>query len=262
MKTNLFFFSATGNSLMIARDLADKLTETQIYSIPRIINNQIDIKAQTQTQNIGLIFPVFFCGMPRILNEFIEKLELKDPKYIFAVCNGGAPFPVGTLSLTQRKLRQKGLALNAGFYVQMPGNYLVKYGAFSPEQQKALFTQAKAKIKTISEFVKAQQNHPIEKGNFLTDKIGQWINQAMLPKFAAMDQYFWTTDQCNGCKLCEQICPIQNLHVINSRPKWGGNCEHCLACIQWCPVEAIQYQKITEARKRYHHPEVSAKELF
>ena len=34
MKTHLFYFSSTGNGLMIARRLAEELGETEIFSIP------------------------------------------------------------------------------------------------------------------------------------------------------------------------------------------------------------------------------------
>ena len=125
MKTNLFFFSATGNSLAVAKDIAAKLPGTQIFSIPKVINQKMDLNAD----NIGFIFPVYFSGMPKIVIDFINKLEPSKPKYIFAICTCGA-FPMGTLLQAQKQLRKKGMTLNAGFSIQMPGNYLVKYGAY------------------------------------------------------------------------------------------------------------------------------------
>ena len=38
--------------------------------------------------------------------------------------------------------------------------------------------------------------------------------------------------------------------------------EQCLACIQWCPQEAIQFGKKTPRYKRYHHPEVTVREML
>lgn len=93
MKTNLFFFSATGNSLIVAKDIAAKLPDTQISSIPKVIHQEIDLSAD----NIGIIFPVYFLGMPRIVIDFINKLEPSKTKYIFAVSTSGDGFPAGTL---------------------------------------------------------------------------------------------------------------------------------------------------------------------
>lgn len=257
MKTNLFFFSATGNSLIVAKDLAAKLPGTQIFSIPRVINRKVDLNAD----NIGFVFPVYFSGMPRIVIDFINKLETSKNKYIFAVCTCGA-LPMGSLLQAQRQLQAKGMALNAGFSIQMPGSYLVKYGAFSPEKQSKLFKKEKKKVDAIVGIITNQQENKIERNNFLINGIGKLAYKSMLPKFRTLDQNFNVQEKCNSCNICEKVCPVQNIKIINGRPSWQGNCEHCLACMQWCPAEVIQYGKQTIDRKRYHHPEILVKELY
>lgn len=166
MKTNLFFFSTTGNSLTVAKDIAAKLPETQIFSIPKVIDKAIDLNAD----NIGLIFPVYFLGMPRIVIDFINKLESSKTIYIFAVCTCGA-LPMGTLLQAQKQLRTRGLALNAGFSMRIPGNYIVKYGAFPIGIQKKLFIGEKKKVEAIVKTVKNQQQNKIERNNFLINGI-------------------------------------------------------------------------------------------
>ncbi|TCK92655.1 hypothetical protein EDC19_1808 [Natranaerovirga hydrolytica] len=257
MKTNLFFFSATGNSLIIAKDIAAQLPETQIFSIPKIIDQEIDLNVD----NIGFIFPVYFSGMPRIVIDFINNFELSKTKYIFAICTCGS-FPMRTLLQVQKQLRTKGMTLNAGFSIQMPGNYLVKYGAFSIEKQECMLTKEKEKVATIVKMIMNQQENRIERNNFLMNWIGNLAYKSMLPKFPTLDQNFNVNDNCNSCNACEKVCPVQNIKIMNGRPNWQGNCEHCLACIQWCPTEAIQYGTKTNDRKRYHHPEVLVKELY
>ena len=121
MKTNLFFFSATGNSLIVAKDIAAKLPETQIFSIPKVINQEIDLNAD----NIGFIFPVYFSGMPRIVIDFINKLESSKTKYIFAICTCGA-FPMGTLLQAQKQLRIKRFDLKCRFFNSNAGELFSK----------------------------------------------------------------------------------------------------------------------------------------
>jgi flavodoxin len=36
MKTSIFYFSSTGNSLKVAKDIAAMLSETQIFAIPKL----------------------------------------------------------------------------------------------------------------------------------------------------------------------------------------------------------------------------------
>ncbi|HVI43016.1 MAG TPA: EFR1 family ferrodoxin, partial [Anaerovoracaceae bacterium] len=113
MKTNLFYFSATGNSLIAAKDIAAELPETQIFSIPQVINGTIDFEAD----NIGLVFPVYFTGIPRIVSDFIKRLEPGKIKYLFAVCTYGGLFG-GALIETQKQLEARGISLNAGYTIQ------------------------------------------------------------------------------------------------------------------------------------------------
>ena len=144
----------------------------------------------------------------------------------------------------------------------MPGNYLVKYGAYSIEKQKGMFIKEKEKVETIVKMITNQQENKIERNNFLINGIGNLAYKSMLPKFPTLDRNFNVNEKCNSCNTCEKVCPVQNIKIINGRPNWQGNCEHCLACIQWCPTEAIQYGTQTNDRKRYHHPEVLVKELY
>jgi len=257
MKTNLFFFSATGNSLSVAKDIAARLPETQIFSISKVFNIEMDLSVD----NIGFIFPVYFSGMPRIVIDFINKLDLDNSKYIFAICTCGA-FPMGTLLQTQKQLKLKGLTLDAGFSIQMPGSYLVKYGAYSIEKQNDMFTREKVKVETIIKMITKRQKNKIQHNNFLMDGIGNFAYRSMLPKFPTLDHNFVLNEKCSSCNTCEKVCPVRNIKITNGKPNWQRNCEHCLACIQWCPNEAIQYRNQTINRKRYHHPEVLVKELY
>ena len=257
MKTNLFYFSATGNSLVVAKDIAAGLPGTQIFPIPQVINGQIDLDAD----NIGLIFPVFFSGIPRMISDFIKRLEPEKVKYIFAVCTYGG-FPANTLLETQEQLKAAGIPLNAGYFVQMPGNYIVKYGAYKKEKQEKMFQSEKETVRRIIKDIENQKNSRADRSNFLFNRIGKSVYKSKLPQLPTLDKNFTADEKCNGCSICEKVCPARNIQMADHKPEWQGNCEHCMACLQWCPREAIQYSAITTGRKRYRHPDVKAADLF
>jgi flavoprotein len=77
-----------------------------------------------------------------------------------------------------------------------------------------------------------------------------------------MDKRFWADEKCNSCEICYKVCPDGNIEMKNEKPSWLHRCEQCLACIQWCPQEAIQYGKKTVKYQRYHHPEVTLKNML
>ena len=68
------------------------------------------------------------------------------------------------------------------------------------------------------------------------------IVNVLFYKFAVNAKGFRTTDGCTGCGLCRQVCPTNNIAIVNGRPKWSDNCTHCMACICRCPAVAIEYE--------------------
>ena len=60
MKTTIFYFSATGNSLSVARDIAGHLGNTELVSIPCYLQNP----QKVDSPRIGLVFPVHIFGLP------------------------------------------------------------------------------------------------------------------------------------------------------------------------------------------------------
>ncbi len=241
----------------MAKDIAAGLQEVQIFSIAQAIDGQIDLDAD----NIGLVFPVFYAGIPRIVCEFIKKLDPEKINYLVAVCTCGS-FAAGALKETEKQLKAKGIGLNVGYALQMPGNYIVKYGAIKKEKQEKLFRNEKETVKRIVRDIENHKNSPQKRGGLLINKIGESIYRSKLQQFSTLDKNFTLNGKCNGCGICERICPVRNIMIADYRPRWQGNCEHCMACLQWCPREAIEYSRRTAGRKRYRHPDVRTEELF
>lgn len=69
---------------------------------------------------------------------------------------------------------------------------------------------------------------------------------------------FYTTNACNGCALCEEICRELAIQLVDGRPDWiKEKCSHCTTCINRCPQRAIQYGKATEKPGRYVNPNIN-----
>lgn len=257
MKTHIFYFSGTGNCLKAARDLANELGDADIISVPKIINQEIDFSAE----RVGIIFPVYMFGMPLIIVDFIKKLKMEKNKYIFAVATCGG-MAADALGQTAKQLKKQGLKLAAGFVISMPGNYTPLYEAVSLEKQKKLFMMERRRIKNIAQIVKESRQYKIEKGPIFFNWIFSGIYKLGAPRLPNSDKHFWVDEKCNGCGVCEKVCPVNNIKFSEGKPAWLHKCEQCLACLQWCPQEAIQYKKSTLGRKRYRNPNVSVEDII
>lgn len=258
MKTVIYYFSATGNSLKVAKDLAKKLGDTTLVSIPKVMNSELDLSAD----NIGIVFPVYAWGMPSMVAKFIKKLRAEHAKYFFAVATYGGS-AVGTLLETKKRLVQQNIKLASGFAIQMPTNYIIWGEAIAEERQKKMFDYWDKRLDDIVNIIKNQEEHVIEAGSFLSSFfLSKVLHSISMPNFAKMDKSFWSDNNCNQCGICKSVCPAGNIEFKDGKPVWNHKCEQCLACIQWCPKQAIQYGKKTQGRKRYTNPFVSLKEFI
>ena len=286
----MYYFSGTGNSLVIARDIAIK-TNGELISIPSIINKK---SITTNADVICIVFPVYNGEFPLIIKKFICKIDSIDKKYIYGVCTYGDS-PGLTMKYLDKLMKSCGGKLTAGFAVNMPYNYItpsfVLHDFFKSfvlrdiaiEKQQAMFVHWKKKLETIYEFIHARKEGKFETGteiithivNFLNLretlgksvwlKIGGFEEKTSLSFFESkqlMDYSFKYDNKCNNCGICTKVCPVKNIKMVGERPIWQHHCEQCFACLQWCPKEAIQFGNKTSHGIRYHHPDVKLSDMI
>ena len=79
--------------------------------------------------------------------------------------------------------------------------------------------------------------------------IGKGFNQWV------SDKKYYSTDACVSCGKCVEVCPLQNISLVNDRPRWNGHCTHCEACYHYCPQNAVQFGKVTRGKGQYYFHE-------
>jgi len=102
MQYTIYYFTATGNSLQIARQLALKLENTSIESMT---TQPPSHPIGGQNQAIGFIFPVYYIGLPRIVKRFVQNLQIHPKTYCFAIANFGGS-QLDTLGMLDAILQQ------------------------------------------------------------------------------------------------------------------------------------------------------------
>lgn len=251
MKNSIIFcFSATGNSYMVAKTISEKIGA---YILP--ITNQIP-KFNKQT-SIGFVFPTYYMGLPGIVEKFVEKLDIDESTYLFAITTSG-PMPGDSLAQLNRILIAKNKVLHYGAKIQSVANYIVEYN-IQLEKVKNTIEKSKERTEQISEDI---INH---KNNYTKEKEGigsKLFHKLYSKKYPLQDQGFKVSDKCTGCGLCEKVCLADNIDISNKKPIFRKKCESCMACIHWCPTKAIQWKNRTQKRNRYHHPDIDVKELI
>ena len=254
LKNKIFYFTGTGNSLMVARAIGKALGDTEVSSVTRIQEEQDSYDI------VGFVFPVYWGGLPQILLKSIPILKGVKAEYIFAV-ETHAGGPGRALPQLKEELQKADLDLSAGFLLRMPSNYIVGYVAPSEHSIKRNLANAD---EAIREFVELIRNKSVILPSSIFSSFSgmPYSYVQFLARVHVSDQQYWVDDNCTECELCVRICPVHNIEMQENRPTWQHNCELCLACINWCPERAIQYGSGTETRGRYTNPRVTEQEMM
>ncbi|MFP3154920.1 EFR1 family ferrodoxin [Lachnospiraceae bacterium ZAX-1] len=246
----IFYFSGTGNSLFVTREIAAVLGDTEICSLTDSFGADL-----SGYERIGFVYPVYFVGLPLVVKNFIESLNIPESAYLFAVATCGGRAGNG-LAEMGKLLSAKGRSLNFGTLLNMGGNYILMYG--KPEKADTANTQTAKKLPVIASAIRDKAKRPCGKSNpfmlLATELFRRSVNKTALK--------YTISDDCTSCGLCVKICPICNVELKNGKPTFAEKCEQCMACLQFCPQQAIHYQGKTEKRRRYHHPDITAKDLI
>jgi len=256
MKTLIFYYTGSGNSLWTARLLAEQLGDARLQPM-----KGADALAAGDAGAVGFVFPVHVWGLPGPVQEFIEKLSLRPQVTLFALAvNAGQV--ARTLVQLREMLAGRGLTLAAGFSIVLPSNYIPWGGPGPLERQQERFAVARSKIAAIAAGLAAGEAGPVEMGPLWQRIVFTAIYKMTGKQVHKMDKDFWCDDKCDSCAVCARICPAGNIEMKKGRPAWQHECEQCLACIQWCPRQAIQFGKKTSAYERYHHPEIVLNDML
>ena len=258
MKTIIYYFTGTGNSLAAARQIAAVLGDCELVRVSSLQKTQEDIVPQAE--RVGIICPVYFSGLPLVVAGFARHLDLSRSQYTFSVVTYGGSGGSSALGLLDSILRMRNRGLDAGFMVKMPGNYILMYSSPGGRKRENMLAMADTQIVNIAGAIGS-----CEKRKLPSSILANLVHSLAYPRFASHvhddDRKFTVSETCTSCGICAAICPVENIDLVEGKPVWKHHCELCCGCIHLCPVGAIQAGSGTVTRQRYRNPSVSIQDL-
>ncbi len=251
----IFYLSSTGNTRWAAERIA-QATDDELMFIPDFSDTTAPPPLR-EGERIGFCFPVHAWRPPKLVRQFIEKLQLDTSgHFVYAVCTAGDTLGEA-MDIMRQDLAKKGITLDAAYSLLMPNTYvgLPFFNVDKTELEHKKLEKADLKLhqEIIADIVARRE------GKTKLD-IGRWpkINSRFLGwsfvKYMTDEPFHVSSDRCVKCGICADVCPVHDIEGgLGSEPRWKNldGCMNCFACYHHCPQHAIEFGKLTKDKGQY-----------
>ena len=253
MSTEIYYFSGTGNSLHVARELQKRIPKTNLIPIVSLLNKDI---IETNGETVGFVFPVHFTAIPIPVKNFIKKLDLKSTKYVFAIATRiGTPH--SAFKSIGKILKKKNKHLDSHFTLNMASNDpKFDYKVPTEEEIKKLESVVHNRLDFIQEIIINKEKNQEKDTNINVPVSSLLVKLVSIIKpfldFIGIKTHYYADSKCTGCKICEKVCLSKKIKMINNRPVWQKEvkCFNCYACLNYCPMQSVQIKSFTEKNEK------------
>lgn len=253
--STIYYFTGTGNSLAIARQISEQLG-AKLESIVNYMNKKDPIEDDL----IGIVIPIYCMDIPKIVNEFLREGNFSKNSYIFGVVTCGG-IDGNALYTIKEILEKKNLRFSYGATIYLPDNSIVL--PTSKEKKDEMLKSQSSIVKKVCLDVK--------QGIINTDMLHSTIKNSLMSKGLAIglksiykiNSKKISKSKCVKCGICQKVCPISNIRKENNIYIFVNECLNCFACAHWCPTRAISIGKLTpDDETHYTHPNITVNDML
>lgn len=270
----LYYFTGTGNSLAVARQLAREIPEADLRPIIGVD------PGDRPTGALGMVFPVHMISVPIPVRKYLESADLSGLDYFFAVAtHGGTPGNVG--GFINHLLNRRGnRRLDDFFTIRMilntpkgvaPRPLMTMNWAekIATREVHAMLERTDAELSVIAGKIIARRRNaeipesPIAQNRSLhaggLSRLLWKVTDGSRPEL----DFLLDEESCTKCGICCRVCPTGRVRQTVATPRWDDSrqCWFCYACFNFCPEQAVGVKHYTFKTGRYHHPQISADDV-
>ena len=150
----VLYFSATGNTEYVARELARQLGDECINLLPRV--KARDCSPIHSDRPFVVCAPVYVCEMPRFLSQFLRELPHTGNREVYCIFTSGGYCGISG-PLAKSLFRRKGMTYRGHAEVKMPRNYVANdsYPMLEREEIESRIRSARVQLGQIAEDIRS-----------------------------------------------------------------------------------------------------------
>lgn len=268
MKVSIFYFSGTGNTWWVSKQLKsifnEKKHHAEIYSIEK---KEVDWTNSLKTilddsDLIGVGYPVYSSSIPKIMKEWVKENLCKysngiDQEIKAFVFDTMAMFSGDTPLRMRKILRKCNYSVRQAINIRMLSNLpqMPSLMTWDEERQNEILEKAEKKCeKLVNKILKDKKwlmrRDPFSRLIGWIQRIGLRLEGKKIKKLYEIDE-----DKCIMCEKCVRFCPVNNLSIEEgpdaSHIIFGDDCVYCMRCFNYCLEDAIIIMDRTRDTKRY-----------
>ena len=197
----VLYFSGTGNSKYIAKQIAEAIRENTVDLNMKIKEN--DTSPLQTGRDVIIVTPTYAWRIPKIVSEWIDKTKFIDGKRIWFVMNCGSE--IGNAAKYNRELsEQKKLQYMGTARILMPENYIAMFDAPKAEEARKIVAKAEPDIEKVIAYIRNGKEFCLPR-NKLYDRFMSGPVNPIFYKFFVKANAFQVNDSCIGCGQCVKV---------------------------------------------------------
>jgi ferredoxin/flavodoxin len=231
----LAVFTGTGNTLLMAGALAAEMKRAgrEVTIVPM---ERPETFTLPKNSALGLAVPVACFSTYPTAWRFIDALPEGRAREVFFLAtmggmSGGMEGPI------RRVVERKGYKPIGSIIVTMPSNYANR--TIPEEKNRLRIEKAERLVRKFASDLCSGQT--LWSGGGLMSRFFAFLAHGRKPwrVFYRLFPIAVVSSKCNGCGVCHDICPENNISLSGGVAVIGISCQSCQRCVGFCPAKAI-----------------------